>query len=189
MKSDLNIFECSRVSGPNLSLRLITPDDAEYIHNLRTNPQYNRFLSQVVGDVKDQRQWIEACKHREAAGLEFYYIIERMDGARCGTVRLYEIEEDSFTWGSWILDSSKSKKAALESAVLSFGVAFELLSLQLARVDVATQNEHAEKFYRRFGMTEIHRTDSQIFFEYASKQFHLEKERFLSVIRKVGLGD
>lgn len=60
MKSDLNIFECPRVSGPNLSLRLITPDDAEYIHNLRTNPQYNRFLSQVVGDVEGQRQWIEA---------------------------------------------------------------------------------------------------------------------------------
>lgn len=169
MKPDLNIFECSRVSGPNLSLRLITPDDAEYILELRTNPQYNRFLSQVVGDVEDQCQWIEACKHREAAGREFYYIIERMDGVRCGTVRLYEIEEDSFTWGSWILDSSKSNKAALESAVLSFGAAFELLSLQLARVEVATQNKHAEKFYRRFGMTEIHRTESQIYFEYASK--------------------
>jgi RimJ/RimL family protein N-acetyltransferase len=177
MKSDLNIFELSRVSGPNLSLRLITPDDAEYIHDLRSNPQYNRFLSQVVGEVEGQRQWIEAYKHREEAGLEFYYIIERMDGVRCGTVRLYEVEEDSFTWGSWILDASKPKKAALESAVLSFGVAFELLSLRLARIDVATQNEHAAKFYRRFGMTESHRTDSQIFFEYASKQFHLEKER------------
>jgi len=189
MKSDLNIFELSRVSGPNLSLRLITPDDAEYIHELRLNPQYNRFLSQVVGDVEGQRQWIGAYKHREAAGLEFYYVIERRDAVRCGTVRLYEIEEDTFTWGSWILDASKPKKAALESAVLSFGLAFELLSLQLARVDVAIQNGHAAKFYRRFGMTEIDRTERQIFFEYSSKKFHLEKERLLSVVRQASLDD
>lgn len=188
MKSDFNIFDLSRVSGPNLSLRLITSRDAEYIHEIRSNPQLNRFLSQVVGEVEDQRQWIEAYKHREAAGLEFYYVIERRDGVRCGAVRLYEIEEDTFRWGSWILDAGKPRKAALESAVLSFGVAFEVLSLQLARVDVAIQNEHAAKFYRRFGMTEMHRTNSQIYFEYESRQFHLEKERFLSVVRQADLG-
>jgi RimJ/RimL family protein N-acetyltransferase len=147
-----------RVEGPNLTLRLIEPDDAAYAYGLRTNPLYNSHLSRVIGTVEDQRQWIEGYKAREAAGQEFYYVIERKDGTRCGLVRLYDLEADSFTWGSWILDENKPHKAALESAVLSFGVGFEVLQRDLARVDVRVDNTHATAFYRRLGMTETYRT-------------------------------
>lgn len=188
MKSCFNILGASRALGPNLLLRLITPDDADYVYALRTNPQYNRYLSEVFGDVEDQRRWIESYKHREARAHEFYYIIERSDGVRCGVVRLYDIEQGSFTWGSWILDENKPKKAALESAVLSFSVAFDALALKLARVDVAIQNMHAARFYERFGMSEIKRTESQIFFEYSREQFYAGKHRFMPIIQQGGLG-
>lgn len=187
MKACLNILGASKALGPNLLLRLITPRDAEYVYALRTNPQYNRYLSEVVGDVEDQRRWIESYKHREAREHEFYYIIERSNGVRCGAVRLYDIEQGSFTWGSWILDENKPKKAALESAVLSFCVAFEALALRLARVDVAIQNTHAAKFYERFGMTEIKRTESQIYFQYSCEQFYAGKQRFMPIIQQGGL--
>ena len=45
----------ARVEGPNLILRLIKPDDAAYVHGLRTNPLYNSHLSKVTGSVPDQR--------------------------------------------------------------------------------------------------------------------------------------
>ena len=53
--------------GPTCTLRLIKPDDAAYVHGLRTNPLYNSHLSKVTGTVQDQRAWIEGYQAREAA--------------------------------------------------------------------------------------------------------------------------
>ena len=173
----------ARIEGPNLTLRLIEPDDAAYVHGLRTNPLYNNHLSKVTGSVEDQRQWIEGYKEREAAGQEFYYVIERKDdGTRCGLVRLYDIEADSFTWGSWVLDENKPRKAALESAVLSFGVGFDTLQYGTAKVDVRVENIHATAFYRRVGMTETHRTAKDIYFSYPRVRFAADRPIYLKLL-------
>ena len=169
----------ARVEGPNLILRLIKPEDAAYVHSLRNNPAYNTHLSKVTGTIDDQRTWIEDYKSREAQEQEFYYVIERKDGTRCGLVRLYDIEATSFIWGSWILDENKTRKAALESAILSFGIGFDALGVQLANVDVRVANEHAAAFYRRLGMVETHRTDQDIFFNYTREQFDTERTHHL----------
>lgn len=172
----------SRIDGIRLSLRLVQPDDAPYIHRLRMDPRYNSHLSAVTGTVEDQRRWIEAYKARQATGTEYYFLIERKDGVRCGVVRLYDLAGDRFTWGSWILDHNKPRKAALESAVLSFGVGFDALGLDVANVDVRVDNTHAEAFYRRFGMTEIRRTEQDIFFEYPRARFDADKGAYLSIL-------
>lgn len=140
-----------RITGHRLRLRLVSTKDAAYIHGLRTNPSYNRHLSAVTGTADDQRRWIERYKTREAAMSELYYVIEGLNGTACGVVRLYEIEEDRFTWGSWILDNNKPAKAALESALLSFGVGFEGLDRPRAVFDARLGNDHAIAFYRRLG--------------------------------------
>ena len=174
------------VEGVVLDLRPVQPEDAAYIHGLRVNPAYNRHLSQVTGSVEDQRVWIERYKAREAAREEIYYLIIRKDGTPCGTVRLYDVADDRFTWGSWILDHNKPPKAALESAVLSFGAGFEGLGAELAQIDVRRANSHAEAFYRRLGMTETHRTDQDIFFTYPRGQFEADRDRYLAILRQSG---
>ena len=174
----------SRIDGVQLSLRLVLPEDAAYIHGLRTDPTYNGHLSTVTGTVEDQRDWIESYKTREAYGSEYYFVIERKDGLRCGVVRLYGIEDDQFTWGSWILDQNKPRKAALESAILSFGVGFDALELNMANVDVRVENTHAEAFYRRLGMTETHRTDQDIFFVYSREQFDASKDTYIALLKQ-----
>lgn len=172
----------SPLTGPNLVLRLIEPSDAAYVHGLRSDPVISRHLSPVQGGEEEQRDWIIAYKQREAAGQEYYYIIERRDGLRCGTVRLYGLEADSFTWGSWILDSNKPRKAALESAVLSFGVGFDHLARNTAKVDVRINNTHATAFYRRLGMTEAWRTDQDIFFTYSRARFESDRAGLISLV-------
>ena len=171
----------ARVEGPNLTLRLIRTEDADYVHGLRTNSTYNRYVSEVRGTAEDQRRWIEAYKEREAVLRELYYVIERKNGTPCGLVRLYGIEAESFTWGSWILDHNKTRKAALESAILSFGVGFEELGLPLAHVDVRIGNEHAEAFYRRFGMTETRHDVRDIYFVYPRGRFIRDRARYLAL--------
>lgn len=172
------------IRGINLNLRLVEPEDAAYVHALRVDPAYNTHLSLVRGTVEDQRRWIENYKEREAEGLEYYYVIERVEGGPCGVVRLYEIRDDRFTWGSWILDNNKPRKAALESAVLSFGVGFETLGLSVADVDVRVKNTHAEAFYRRLGMIETRRAAQDIYFVYSCTQFNANKDAYLSILEQ-----
>ena len=180
----IDIPEIRRVEGPNLTLRLIEPEDAAYVHGLRTDPSYNTHLSEVAGTIGDQREWIENYKARETAAQEIYYVIERKDGVRCGLVRLYDIERDQFTWGSWILDKHKPSKAALESAVLSFGIGFHALGARLANVDVRIDNTHAAAFYRRFGMEEVRQTDADIYFQYPRSKFDADRESFMTLLTK-----
>ena len=160
------------VEGFRLRLRPVVAEDAAYIHGLRTDPRYNTHLSPVTGGVDAQRRWIECYMEREAQGCEVYFVIERSgDAQRCGVVRLYDITEQQFTWGSWILDEHKPNKAALESAVLSFGYGFDQRNLKKAQIDVRRANERALDFYRRFGMQESGSDKISIYFEYTSERF------------------
>ena len=65
-----------RVEGPNLILRLIEPEDAAYVHSLRSNPVYNAHLPAVTGTVYNQQILIENYKSHKALCQEFYYVIE-----------------------------------------------------------------------------------------------------------------
>jgi RimJ/RimL family protein N-acetyltransferase len=172
----------ARVEGPNLILRLIKPDDAAYVHGLRSNPAYNTHLSTVTGTVDDQRTWIEDYKSREAQGQEFYYVIERKDGMRCGLVRLYDFDVESFTWGSWILDESKPRKAALESAVLIYQIGFLGHNLDSAIFEVLNENSHTLAFHRRFGALETGHDELNTYFKYARARFEKDKMAHFSIL-------
>lgn len=171
------------MTGPRLRLRPVTPEDAAFIHALRTDPAYNAHLSPVTGTVADQRAWIARYKTREAAGQEIYYIIERLDGTPCGTVRLYDITGDRFTWGSWILNADKPPKAALESAVLSFAAGFARLGLGRADIDVRRANARAIAFYRRFGMTETGQDAENVYFELHRDDFGRNRDTFMKLLQ------
>ena len=173
----------ARVEGPNLTLRLIQPEDAAYVHGLRTNPFYNSHLSKITGTVQDQRAWIEGYQAREAAGQEFYYVIERKDGTRCGLVRLYDFDVESFTWGSWILDESKPRKAALESAVLIYQIGFLGHNLDSAIFEVLNENSHTLAFHRRFGALETGHDELNTYFEYARARFEKDKMAHFSILK------
>ncbi|RKF12443.1 N-acetyltransferase [Roseovarius spongiae] len=170
--------------GQRLGLRLVTPEDAAFIYGLRTDPAYNQHLSRVTGTIEDQRAWIHAYKAREAAGEEYYYIIERRDNGRpCGVVRLYDIEGDCFTWGSWILNADKPPRAALESALLSFCVGFEGLGLQRVVLDVRRANARAIAFYRRFGMSEAGQDTENLYFTLSREDFRKNRDEFMRILQ------
>lgn len=172
----------TNVKGPNLTLRLIEPEDAAYVYGLRTNPLYNRHLSKVTGNVDDQLQWIEGYKSRETACKELYYVIERNDGTRCGLVRLYDIEAECFTWGSWILDENKPRKAALESALLIYDIGFERLGCNRAVFDVRSDNTHTLAFHRRLGAKETDADELNVYFHYARSKFEADRAIYFKLL-------
>lgn len=163
--------EIGVLKGQNISFRLATPDDADYIYSLRTNPRYNQHLSKTVGSIADQHRWLIEYKAREHGRKEFYFIITTTNTTNCGTVRIYNVNGDSFTWGSWILEANKPSKAAFETAILIYRFAFGKLGLSRCHFDVRRENDRALNFHRRFGARETHSDTENIYFEYSRAQF------------------
>ena len=164
----------------SIFLRLAMPEDAAFIHSLRVNEHYNQFLSSVMGGEVAQRAWLEKYKEREKSGLEYYFVICRKDdGSSIGTVRLYDFIDanQSFCWGSWILNAHKTASAALESALLVYKLAFLDLGFERSHFDVRKGNRKVIDFHRKFGAVEVGQTEEDFLFNY-------EKSTCLSVLEQ-----
>ncbi|EJF7711642.1 GNAT family N-acetyltransferase, partial [Providencia rettgeri] len=138
-----------------ISLRLVNESDAGYILSLRKNNQYNKYLSSVNINLQEQIDWITKYKEREKNNEEFYFIIQKNDGEKCGTIRLYDIKNNSFCWGSWILDQNKTKTAAIESALLIYKFGFDILNYSRSYFDVRKDNIHVISFHEKFNAKRI----------------------------------
>lgn len=178
----MTLADVAVVEGVQLRLRLVQPEDAAFIYSLRTDPSLNVHLAEVTGTVDDQRRWIERYKAREQALGELYYVIERKDASAFGLVRLYNIAPDIFTWGSWVLGHDKPKKAALESAVLSFGIGFRTLRIPQAIIEVRRDNAHAIAFYQRFGARRTGENELDLLFEYSQADYDAAYEGFMAIL-------
>lgn len=165
-----SLADIAHLAGKRLVFRLVEPEDAPYIYRLRQDERYNEHLSPPPPDVAAQENWLKRYKSREQTLSELYYVMET-GGERCGVVRIYDIQGDTFTWGSWILDERKPPKAALESALLIYDITFGKLGLRLARFDVRRDNERTLAFHRRFGAREIRADDQDVFFEFDRDDF------------------
>lgn len=139
------------LKSKTIQIRLVEVSDAEFILNIRLDPKYNQFLSAVNPDIRLQKEWIRKYKTDEIEKTQFYFIIERGDGTPCGTVRLYDFRNDSFCWGSWILNENKTRYAALESAFLVYQFGFDELGFNQSHFDVRKGNEKVISFHKKMG--------------------------------------
>ncbi|MBF7730511.1 GNAT family N-acetyltransferase [Pseudomonas sp. N040] len=154
-----------KLESKTVSLRLIESTDAEFVLKLRLDERYNKFISSVSSDVADQREWIKRYKTDEAAGAQFYFIIERNDGTPCGTIRVYDLRQDSFCWGSWILNDDKTRYAALESAFLIYKFGFENLGYIKSHFEVMKGNEKVISFHKKMGAVQVGEDSDNLHFE------------------------
>lgn len=155
----------NKVEGKNLRLRPVEVADAAFILTLRLDDRFKTFLSAVSPDLEAQKTWITNYKMDEQSGVQYYFIIERLDGTRCGTVRVYDLKTDSFCWGSWILNENKTRYAALESAFLVYDFGFTHLGYKKSHFDVMKGNLGVIKFHTRMGATKIAEDEINEYFE------------------------
>ena len=171
--------------GRTIYFRLVEESDAAFIHSLRMDEQYNKYLSQVDDDVEKQRQWITRYKQREEQNEEYYFIIHRKDNnLPIGTLRIYDFrpEENSFCWGSWILNENKTRYAALESAMCVYEFAFGELGYNRCHMDMRKENKGVIAFHQRFGI-EIFDESEIDYFAYLYKDSYLKvRDEFFSFL-------
>jgi RimJ/RimL family protein N-acetyltransferase len=149
----------------SIALRFAEESDAEFILSLRLDEKYNKHLSVVENDIQKQIDWLRKYKIEEKNRVQFYFIIERVDGIRCGTVRIYDLKVDSFCWGSWILNENKSRTAALESAYQVYQFGFEDLGFKKSHFDVRKENITVNKFHQKMGAVKILEDQDNNFYE------------------------
>ena len=170
------------LNGRIVRLRLAKEDDAAFIWSLRSSPALNAHLSPTAGGADAQRAWLRNYKKREREGQEFYFIAERHDHVPCGAVRLYDLTDDSFEFGSFVLSQSKPHLAALEVAVLAFSFGFDVLNRGIGRLEVRRENIHATQFYLRFGAREVGSNEIDCYFEISKFEFETRRVAFDKII-------
>ncbi|MBW3530951.1 GNAT family N-acetyltransferase [Shewanella sp. NKUCC06_TVS] len=166
----------------SIRIRLVEESDAAFILSLRLDDNYNQFLSKVSADLDAQRDWITEYKKDEVGGKQFYFIIEKLDGTACGTVRVYDLREDSFCWGSWILNEKKTRYAAIESALLVYEFGFRHLNLNNSHFEVMKENCKVISFHEKFGAKCIAEDSNNFYFTINKKDVADSFERFKALV-------
>ncbi len=156
--SAAQIRKAGCIRGKTLVLRNAVVADAAFILSLRINPEKSRHLSKVSDDLDAQVAWLISYQERDT---EAYFIIEDVHGIPLGTVRIYDAQNDSFCWGSWILLENAPSSAAIESALMVYVYALESLGFQSAHFQVQKANERVWRFHERFGAERICENDVQ----------------------------
>ncbi|MEM8420395.1 GNAT family N-acetyltransferase [Morganella morganii] len=170
-------------TSKNTYLRLAEPSDAEFIISLRTNEKYNKHLSHTGSDITAQKKWLELYKQREYKKEEFYFIIENTDGTPCGTVRIYDIVNNSFCWGSWILNENKKTTTAIESALLIYDFGFNKMHYSRSHFDVRKENEMVISFHKKMNAHLISEDELNFYFEIFPDDIIYIKQKYKKLLQ------
>jgi len=136
-----------------LKVRLVNENDAKFIVQLRTNPKLSRYIHPTGSDINKQIEWIKAYKLREEKGNEFYFVFS-IGNKPVGLNRIYNIEEESFTSGSWVFDPAAPFESSVASALITRTIAFELLGKEIENSfdGCHIENKKVLKFNLMLGM-------------------------------------
>lgn len=160
------IRKADRIRGQQLILRNVVPADAAFILGLRTDNLKGRFLSATSASLEDQYRWLD---NYSTAIDQAYFIIESLDGNQLGTVRLYDPVGNSFSWGSWILRTGAPASAAIESTLIVYHYALDVLDFSSAHFDVRKSNERVWSFHERFGAQQVRKTEMDYYYKISNE--------------------
>lgn len=165
----------------NITVRVVTIDDANFIVRLRTDEKLSLFLNKTNTSVEEQKKWISQYKIRESKGEEYYFLFLSAD-IPIGLCRLYEFNSFSFTIGSWIFSSVAPKGAALLGDIITREIAFELFPEKKLKFDVRKGNKNVLKYQYMYKPAVIGEDDDNIYFELDRINFEKYKVKYLRML-------
>lgn len=158
--------------------RPVRPSDAEFILSLRLDEERGKYLSAVTTDVEAQRNWIIAYMKREEQGTEYYFIIVDPVAGDVGTIRLYDFQGDSFSWGSWVLKPGAPWYGGLESALLVYEIGFKQLGFQRCHIETMRENTKIAAFQTRLGARPTGEDDQKRYFTLEKSMYETTREKY-----------
>lgn len=140
------------MEGFAFRLRPISDEDAEFILQLRSDPELNTFLHSTPISLDYQLNWL--ARYYERSG-DWYFILERRcDSKPEGLISLYDhnTQQRCAEWGRWIL--GRRSLAAVESAWLIYRCAFEQLNLRKVYCRTVADNKSVVSFHDSCGISD-----------------------------------
>jgi RimJ/RimL family protein N-acetyltransferase len=166
------------LKGKNINLKTVEIEDAEFIFSMRQNESKTKFLSKVSGDIETQKEWIINYKQRENQKKEFYFVIESKNSEKLGLVRMYDFQNNSFCWGSWLIKEDAPKTTAIESALQIYEFGFYNLGFEKSHFDVRKGNAKVTAFHQRFGAKIVDENELDYFFNFEKNDYEIIKEKY-----------
>jgi len=178
---DLNCNKLTIIEGKNINFRIVEENDAEFILSLRTNLVLNKNISSVENDVVKQRNWITSRKNSR----EWYFIIENKVNKPVGTIRIYDVIEDSFCWGSWIILPEERMRSSFESAILLYEYAFFTLGFSQSHFDVRKNNKSVINFHLKMGSVIVKEDHENFYFIFKKEDYVSKQKDHFAMIDKI----
>lgn len=157
-----------KLTGNYVSLREVTVDDAEFILSLRCDEKKSKFLHKTEYNVDAQKKYIERYL---SLSDEWYFIIERKDGERIGTYRIYDVQGDSFCIGSWLMVDGVSPQESFESDYLVRMYGFDVLGFKKIHFDVRKDNKKVWKYHKSLGAKKVGETELDFLWEVTREEY------------------
>lgn len=130
-----------------VQLRPVAMEDAEFIHQLRRNPDLSKHIGEVDKRLSIHKAWLEAYFNRDG---DYYFCIQLDPGVTIGTIAIYNVTGQTAEWGRWII--SPTYPAAAASAWLIYHVAFDILGLSSVYCRSVLDNKHVVSFHDHCGL-------------------------------------
>ncbi len=147
-----------------LHVRFVEEGDAAFICEIRSNPKAVKFLHSGADDIERQVQWIREYKKRESEGKDFYFVFETPQGEKLGVVRMYSINENSFTTGSWAFKLNAPKGASILADIICKEFGFELYPDSVCLWDANEDNTTVLNYGKSYNPQLLRREGKQMFF-------------------------
>lgn len=165
------------ISKYGIYLHLVEESDAEFILSLRTNPKLNTYISITSLDINDQIKWIQRYKNRETQGIEYYYIAKDLYGNKHGTIRLYDIDKNSFELGSWIFMPNSPLGMAVKTHIIGLETGYEILKANYCRITVRKKNLRVLRYLEDFKPEIVGEDDLDFHLVLSKENFYQRKKQ------------
>ena len=126
------------IKGKYVNLRIVEVDDADFILSLRCDENKSKYLHKTDNDIDKQKDYIRKTLKKQN---EWYFIIERLTGEKIGTYRIYDVREESFCIGSWLMKNGVTALEMMESDYLTRKFGFNKLNFDKLHFDVRKGNK------------------------------------------------
>ncbi len=163
------------IKGKSIFLQSVEVTDAQFVLDLRLSR--GQYLSATSNDLANQIKWLEDYKKREEQGKEFYFTICGLDGEKMGLIRIYNLQKDNFTWGSWVIKQGSPSFAAIESIMRVHDFGFDQLHYDQSLFDVRKDNLKLVNFYQNTLKAKFLSSDDQHHYFSYDKATHLENKK------------
>ncbi len=171
-------FFCDRYG---IHCRLANENDSEFILSLRTNERLSKYMHYTDNDIELQRNWMRAYEERRNLGIDYYFIYF-FNNIPFAVNRIYDIENNHGTGGSWICAPGTLPEVSMASLILMRDFLFEDLGLEYDLFDVQEGNKQVRKIHLMLGAKMLGVTGNQENFSLYKDDYFDKRPFFLELL-------